>query len=246
MDKKSNSESQFIMKNIFLLLCGALLIVANAARAEILFGPGTITIATNQTILITTLGGDAALTDFYIDGVDVEYHDQLKNFGFFALTGPHNFVVSPYFDDVFVSFQRLTNSSITTVVTGPNSTKFINVPAGKTILLLPPLGDFSTIKIQPQDSTSWFTWNASAGFPSTSVPGPVTIRVATGSFEGTALSYYFTDDVVQFPPNGLLTVPAPILEVNIEKSNDLTNWMPSATFHTEAEAKAFYRLKMLR
>jgi hypothetical protein len=62
----------------------------------------------------------------------------------------------------------------------------------------------------------------------------------------TALSYYFTDEVVQFPTGGLLTVPAPVLEVNIQKSYDLTNWTDIATFHTDAESKAFYRLKMLQ
>jgi hypothetical protein len=79
----------------------------------------------------------------------------------------------------------------------------------------------------------------------------VTIRVgwsrAEGNFrEASILRYYFTDDVVQFPPSGLLKVPAPQIQVNGEKSYDLKKWMPAAVFHTEAETGAFYRLRMLR
>jgi len=111
------------------------------------------------------------------------------------------------------------------------------------------LGDPRTIKVQPQNSTNWFGCLNVRGFPSTSISGPVTIAVAVqdlGNNLGTALSYYFTEDVVSFPPSGALTAPAPVLQVNIEKSYDFTNWIPTATFHTEAEAKAFYRLRMLQ
>jgi len=154
--------------------------------------------------------------------------------------------------DFFVSYQRITNSPIRTIVNNGTTTNFINVPAGKTIQLLPILGNTDqNILIQPQNSTSWFTWLPySAGFPSASVTGPVTIEIAGSGLSepgsGCALSYYFTSDVVQFPPSGLLNLSTPILEVNIQKSYDLTNWTPSATFHTDAEAKAFYRLQMLK
>lgn len=244
------------MKSQPLLLCGVLLLVANVARAETLFGPDTITIATNQTILITTMAGGgmySPLHYLFLDGVEVSFQqtsDLDMEPGFLAVTGPHSLVVTNEFtSDFFVSFQRLTNSPMRTVLTGPNATNFITVPEGKTVQLLHPLGDPRTIKVQPQHSTNWFGCMNVRGFPATSISGPVTIAIAVQEFgnnQGTALSYYFTDEVVTFPPTGLLTAPAPVLQVNIEKSWDFTNWTPTAIFHTEAEAKAFYRLRMLK
>jgi len=127
-------------------------------------------------------------------------------------------------------------------------TNFITVASNRTIQLFPPMGNIDTLLVQPPSSTNWYNFPVySSGYPSPSITGPATIAVAvTGGDNPTALSYYFTDEVVQFPPGGLLTVPAPILEVNIQKSYDLTNWTPVATFHTDAEAKAFYRLQMLQ
>jgi hypothetical protein len=249
------ANSTHFMKTISHLLCCSLLIVANAARAETLFGTGTIIIATNQTLLITTLAGTemySPLIKLIMDGVDITPQPKSDLPGFLAVSGPHTLVVTnadEHSSEFFVSFQRLTNSPIRTVLTVPNSTNFISVSAGKTIQLLPPLGAPRTIQVQPQNSTNWFACITLAGFPSLSISGPVTIAIAVqdyGNNLGTALSYFFTDDLVQFPPSGLLTVPAPILQVNVEKSYDFTNWTPTATFHTEAEAKAFYRLRMLK
>ena len=247
------------MKNISLLLCGSLLIIANAARADTLWVPGTITISTNETILITAFtasGGKPGLT-LMLDGIDI-------SLGIFngsayaltqvlALTGPHSLYVtnngnfSPPFSSS-ITFQRITNSPIQTIVTTAGTTNFINVATGRTIQLFPPMENSESILVQPPGSTNWFTIPLYGSFnPSPSITGPATIAIAVGTgTTATALSYYFTDEVVQFPPSGLLTVPAPILEVNIEKSFDLTNWTPVATFHTDAEAKAFYRLKMLK
>lgn len=245
------------MKNIFFLLCGSLLIIANAARADTLWVPGTITIATNETILITPLGGLSGPGGpnilLLLDGVDVS----ISPFGYsvpgvYALTGPHSLIVtnrfgSPqYFD--FVTFQRITNSPIQTILNTAGTTNVINVSSGRTIQLFPPMGIVGSIMVEPPGSTNWLAFGTFSTYPSPSITGPATfaVSVPVGSAQGTALSYYFTDEVVQFPPSGLLTVPAPILEVNIEKSYDLTNWTPVATFHTDAESKAFYRLKMLK
>ena len=255
-------------------LLGILTITAALAvsvQAQTLFGPGTIIIGTNETILITTLNAGSDVPDdgapnLLIDGVDVSHYDHnpygaIPSPGFYAITGPHTITVTNFGfsgstnpNDFFVSFQRITNSPIHTVfVNGISpSTNFINIPAGETIQLLPPLGNSSIpIMIQPQNSTNWFNWNpwnTSQGFPSASVTGAATIAVGSSQElnGGIALSYYFTGEVVQFPPSGLLNLSTPILEVNIQKSYDLTNWTPSATFHTDAEAKAFYRLQMLK
>ncbi|MEI6078690.1 MAG: hypothetical protein WCS94_24150 [Verrucomicrobiota bacterium] len=240
-------------------------LISKPLCAETLFcsrTSGTIPIGTNETILITTVNVDGgfSLPDLVLllDGSDVSIGAN----GFFGgehnlplvLTGPHDLNVSlkpPYSSsyNFFLTFQRITNSPIKTVVALINTTNFIDVPIGKTIQLLPPLGTARYIFVEPQGSTNWFHIAFTDGVQTASIAGPATIQVCPDSDyvpQALALSYYFPDDVVQFPPTGLLSVPAPILEVNIEKSYDLKTWLPSATFHTDAEASAFYRLKMLK
>jgi hypothetical protein len=242
------------MKTALLVVSGFLLIAANSYCTETLFGPGTIKIGTNETILITGMGSARGEVGpkLSLDGVDVTPDLDFYVFAnlISAVSGPHNLVATnESLSDFFITFQRLTNSTITTIVTLPNATNVINVPEGKTIQFFSPLGDFYSIPamVQPQESTEWvtlrFLWNS--GLPYPCLAGVAKIRFSTTTVAN-LYSYYFTDDVVQFPPRGLLSLPATILQVHIEKSSDLANWTPKAVFHTEAETGAFYRLKMLK
>jgi hypothetical protein len=60
------------------------LIVATSAHSQTLFGPGTISIGTNETILITTINGnnagDASPPNLLIDGVNV--NNQIADRGY--------------------------------------------------------------------------------------------------------------------------------------------------------------------
>ena len=245
-----------LAKKLLPLVTLGIFLISKPLCAETLFGPGTILIGTNETILLTTVDSHGSLGSlgFYLDGNDVSITTGpgAENLPI-AITGPHSLFLTndSRYLDFYATFQRITNSSIKTLVTLTNITNFINVPSGKTIQFFPPLGCIGGITAQPQDSSNsfhvWF-W----AYHPPSITGPVTIQVSfdTNGYGGfyypTVLSYYFTDDVLQFPATGLLSVPAPILEVNIQKSYDLQTWLPSATFHTEAETGAFYRLQMLK
>jgi hypothetical protein len=238
------------LKSIILLVCGFLSIAANSFCTETVFGPSTIRVGTNEAILLTTIQAEG-MPDLIVDGVGLST-DSLPDFGdgpTIALAGPHDLVVTNHTgaEDFFVTFQRLTNSPIRTVMAVTAGEHFINVPTGKTIQMFPVLGKPEYITVQRQNSTNWIRC-FEGRYRQPSIAGPVTVRVVFDPDYGweTAFSYYLTDEVVQFPPQGLLSVPAPILQVNIEKSYDLTNWTPKAVFHTDAEAKAFYRLKMLK
>jgi hypothetical protein len=234
-----------------------ILLTAGSLCAETLYGPGVISVGTNETILLTTVNADG-VGDIELEIPDLIVSIDLLLWGsasspVFALTGPHNLYVSARFgnSNFFLTFQRITNSPIKTVLTYANTTNYINVEAGRTIQLFPPLGISDTVWLQPAGSTNWMQCHFATGCPSPSLTGPVTIKVgwslAEGNFRNaTVLSYYFTDEVVQFPPSGILKVPAPQLQVNVEKSYDLKKWMPAAVFHTEAETGAFYRLRMLK
>jgi hypothetical protein len=235
----------------------AVFLTLGSVHAETLYGPGIISVGANETILLTTINVNS------IDDLELEIPDLIVNIDsllwnsfsspVFALTGPYDLYVFPRTtnSNFFLSFQRITNSPIKTVLTEAYTTNYIQVPAGKTIQLFPPLGNAQTILAQTSSSTNWLRCYFGNRCPAPSLTGPVRIKVglskANSSFrDATVLSYYFTDQVVQFPPAGLLKVPAPQLEVNVEKSYDLQQWTPAAAFHTDTEPGAFYRLRMLR
>ena len=61
-----------------------------------------------------------------------------------------------------------------------------------------------------------------------------------------AVSYFFTEDFLALPDVSLLQGPTGGFEVSVQKSLDLTNWFPVVIHRTEADQKAFYRLKLSR
>lgn len=214
-----------------------------SSRAETFYGPGSISVATNETILITTLGGQGGGWDCSIDGqtVSLRYSDN-KPYRY-AISGPHTFGVTGI---SFVTFQRLQGSSVRTLILN-GGTNYISISAGKTAQFFQPMTGYLGGKIQaivhPEGSTNSYSFlDESGGYPHPSVSGSAVVEVSGFG----AVSYYLTDDILQLPPQGFLQTPALTLEVNIEKSYDLTNWIPTGTFNTEAEAGAFYRLRMLK
>jgi hypothetical protein len=112
-----------------------------------------------------------------------------------------------------------------------------------------PSYGFSAL-ISPLGSTNVYNlfWSGNGSNPNNhtpSVTGPVTITFIRDGYP-LVISYYLTDEILQLPAQGFLNVPAPALEVNVQKSYDLTDWTNVAAFNTSAEAKAYYRLKMLQ
>jgi hypothetical protein len=241
------------------VICGCLLAGAAAVRAETLFGPGTINIATNQAIVITTppVSDMDNSIDFYLDGVAMKFDLMMNGWNpRYFIAGPHALTLSNH---CFITFQRLEGSAVKTIVCLYPSTNSIHVPAGKTIQFLARSRSennglrttaVSTNSLDPYPL--YYTSNPRNDYAGTSGPalsGPCDIYLIledTGYGSPLFVSYYFTDEVLQLPPTGFQPTPAPALEVNIEKSNDLTNWTPTAAFNTDAEARAFYRLRIIK
>jgi hypothetical protein len=229
------------MKHLVPLVLGCLMVTIGQLRSETLYGPGTINIATNETILINDNGAHAT-AQFYLDdvGVNLEQPAGIQQYHY-ALTGP---LTLTNFESPYFTFQRLHGSAIKTVRINPGVTNIINVPTGKTIQFFDTINDVRAQAL-PLNSTNVYDVQLIQNRPT--LTGPVTIEVWNYDYELTSfVSYYFTDEVLQLPTSGLLAIPAPILEVNVEKSYNLTNWAPTAAFHTDAEAGAFYRLRMLK
>jgi hypothetical protein len=216
---------------------------------ETFCGPGSLNIATNEAIVIQMVGG----TDFqwYFDDKSIPlYPDEPGNP--LAFAGPANLTTS---SNNFITFQRLRGTAVKTTVISCNGTNVFNIPAGRTVQFF-RLASSSAYNLnsrfQPQGSTNYypFTYFGAQVIPP-SFTGPLTIEISLspadcpGNAVGIA-SYFFTDEVLQVPPGGYLQIPAPAMEVNIEKSYNLSNWIPTAAFHTGVEAGAFDRLRMLK
>jgi hypothetical protein len=231
-----------------LLLLWSLLL---PSHAETLYGPGSISIATNEAILITTLGGGDPMMDIYVDGQQCSPDTMSLDRGFrYAIGGAHTVTVS---NNIYLTFQRLQGSSIKTIVLTNSGglpggvTNFFYIPAGKTVQFFHPLAYMSSLQgyIHPEGSGNTYTlfsMMSSSDYPHPSICGPVIVEVSGLG----VVSYYLTDEILQLPPQGFLQTPAPALEVNVEKSYNLTNWTPVGAFNTSAETGAFYRLKILK
>jgi len=222
-------------------------VTAACLHGETLFGPGTINIATNEAILINTLSGAQLSFHFHLDGLWVPHSTDFEENPRYAIAGPRSVMITN--SSHFITFQRLRGSSIQTVVTNPGTTNRINVPNGKTIQFFAQIGSgYSTeVDVFPLNSSNVYSIFELKSDYHPSLTGPMRIEVwQPVTTTPAVISYYLTDDVLQLPPSGLLTLPAPKLEVQIEKAYDLTNWVNTAVFNTEAEAKAFYRLRILK
>jgi hypothetical protein len=225
-----------------------LLISAFMTRAETLFSPGSITIGTNQAILITSMND--AIDLILLDGQYVffryDYTDPQ-----FAIAGNHTLSFVNGSD--FITYQLFNNCAIKTMMF-TNTTEIgvvsnsIYVPSGKTIQFFTPMTAAPPIvTIVPDGSTNIYNLSLPGPYRFPAVAGPATIQIAC-NLEGAAdvVSYYFTDEILQIPPKGFLNIPAPAMEIDIQKSYDLTNWTNTGAFGTSAEGKAFYRLQILQ
>ncbi|HEY9172576.1 MAG TPA: hypothetical protein VI136_09865 [Verrucomicrobiae bacterium] len=240
------------MNKLLPILCVGFFTLSPKLPAETVFGPGVVNIATNEAILINLVrtivapGGN----DCYIDGLLTSFPLSMA-WGGMAIAGPRQLVLS---NRIWVTFQRLQGSSVKTLLVKSGETDGINVPAGKTIQFFEPMGMTYSAghMVRPPNSAGYPLFGESQGragietVGSPTVTGPAEIGIAGSSTHAALISYYFTDEVLQLPPGGFTAAPAPALEINIEKSFDLTNWVPTGAFNTSAEAGAFYRLRILK
>ena len=216
-----------------------LVTISRLVHAETLFGPGSITIATNEAILINMISEETD-PQLFFDGTNVQAFIHYGGYHF-AFAGPHALGITNA--DQFITFQRLQGSAIKTILVTEGTTNFISVPDGKTIQFFAYVGHYSIYALPLNSSNRYELYHS--GYEHPVITGPATIE-ASSDLGNVIYSYYFTDDILQLPPEGFVSTPAPTLEVNVEKSYNLTNWTPVGAFNTSAEAGAFYRLRMLK
>ncbi len=250
------------MKAIASLLLFAFLLLP--ARAEVFIGPTTpanrFVIKENEAILIQVLALDqrSGLRDSDPSLNPGEFRarvflgDQSFSAVFnadydvppVALAGPLELQLT---NKVVFSYRPIQTTAFRTVLVGTNSTAKIEVPAGKTFRSFDLSFNAASLSFEVSKQND----SAVVGiYDLTEFAGPLTIRpfVEPGSFErGNALlTYYFLEDSIVLPELGAVQGPTGTFEIVVEKSINLTNWLPVVTHFTSSDQKAFYRLKLSR
>lgn len=224
---------------------------ALSAHGEVFLGYTTASnrflIASNEAVLIYR--STVAEAFFIRDGVT----NQLRSFDATplepcAFAGPAEMlIVTPG----MMSFKRLFNSGIRTVIISPTTTNVIEIPSGKTARFFratAPSGinlyELSFEKegvVVDQAGGKW----APVITGGEEYQGPLKITIRNHVYS-VSVSYYFIEDFLTVPELGFLQGPTGSFEITVEKSGDLTNWTPVIIQPTANDQKAFYRLKLSR
>jgi hypothetical protein len=166
-----------------------------------------------------------------------------------ALSGPLELVKTNSGNSI-ISYQFLSGSPIVSEVITSHSTNSINVPSGKTIKFLPPIGLESGISVSMQkgQKTIGGDLRIEGG---EEFAGPLTIdlfltKPQIYTNKAAVFSYFFTEDALVLPELKLLQGPTGNFQIGVDKSSDLTNWFPVIIHNTADEQKAFYRLRLTK
>jgi hypothetical protein len=165
-----------------------------------------------------------------------------------ALVGPVELVVST---PAIISYQTLSNTPLQSLLVLPGSTNSINVPAGKSIKFLSfDLSGFDVLIADAQITVNGGTFQGFDIFGGAEFDGPLAISFSyPPSFDGTPalgyiLPFYLTDSSLVLPSQMALQSATGNVEVQIQKSSDLTNWYSSVAIPATNNTQTFYRLRI--
>ena len=247
-----------------LSLVAALLQTAITANADTFIGPTSSTnhfiIGTNESILIDTVEfasiGGSGSTSLVISNVSytspITYPLNIMptSLAPFAVAGPAELVFSNL--SCYVHMTRLTNSSMQMIMwnkSNPTNIITVTIPAGKTFQLFdngyyvtsesyPPISIPATLSFGTQSFQTGIANGDLIQGPVTISFNPATISVTDPQVVG---AYWFVENVFQ-NPNAVLLTGAP--QILVQKSADLQNWVPVATFSATLGSNSFYRLQI--
>lgn len=253
------------MKKSFLLLTSILCLVASAS-AELFVGSNTevnqIIVPSNHVMIISSVRfGRTADFNQMDEGATVRIVTGsstntvlFRDYGFrepvlrYAITGacevsfPANFGAQDVSAPVVVSYKLVQGTQIRSIVTQPEVSSVIEIPAGKTARFFPPSAtqDDEGVAIQKGGNTVYDV-NLVYG---NEISGPATVTLPNRT--SVLISYFFTEDFVVLPDLGYIQGPTGSFEISVEKSTDMLAWSPVVVHGTASDQKSFYRLKLTR
>ncbi len=210
---------------------GETLVVSDGATNSIVVG-------TNESIIIDFIDTNSSYSIYKRSGmtniVDVQKGS--------AFAGPSELLFFSY--STVVTFHRLQTIALTTVVLGANDTNTIVVPTNTTLKVFATDGSGKPIVSRGSNSRTLVASGCE-------LTGPLTVTMTghsetfLGSEYRQIFSYYFTEDFLQVTADGYLRGPSGTFEVLVEKSTDLTQWLPVMVQSTAtSDTRAFYRLRI--
>lgn len=236
---------------IFVLL----LSMAVFARAELFLGPSSSTnqllIATNEMIVVSDQVGTLPdspwpFTVFLVangatNTLPIVGEFNIRGVGF-HFVGPAELVLTNV--EVGFSFRRISAPYMKSVLLPPESSNTVVVPSGRTIRMLYGNKVVDYVSISRNGETGFLAVDR----PQTGgeYSGPLTVRLRNDRPYGVLIPYYFIEDAVVLPEQKLLMGPVGSFEILVEKSADLTNWIPVIAHTTSVDQKQFYRLRLTR
>jgi hypothetical protein len=236
----------------------ALLAATCSGTAETFIGVTSSTnrlvVGTNEALVIskfTYSGSFQLVKDGSVfttsDGVFPEYRIAADSPS--ALAGPCELV----FPNVaLLNFQRISTGSIQTVVLTPSATTnsaTVSVPSGRNIRIFRPmpstLGINASLRVaRGTNIVSFYSLSFKANDEFT---GPIDVTFS-GALSGTThiYSYALTDEPQVVPQGVTVQSPTGAFQFLVEKSVDLTNWVPSVIQNLQGNQKAYYRLRITK
>lgn len=229
-------------------------------KAEVFFGPtgpnNHLMIPEKTAIVIKHLEGNEGMPMTWVKGgtpFPVIISRTEGEYQRYAFAGPAELVFSH--TNTVVSYTSLATTNIATIVTFTNQPTVIDVPAGKRIRFF-RVGPsnfgalfFFDLKVEKGSDARLLTLWGGEEFD-----GPIrftTILEQEGGTKGFHLrliSYLLTDDteVVALSELGAVGVPAGSFQILIEKSSNLTDWVPIVFSPIRSNGKEFFRFRISR
>jgi hypothetical protein len=233
------------------------LILGSTTQAETFLGVTSATnrlvVGTNEALVIHRFTG-AISYQLVKDGSVFDFADNIASENRIspespsALAGPCELVFT---NVALLNFQRIVTSSIQTVVLPPAAsvnTQTVSVASGRSIRIFRALPSALTYATGVGVSRGTNTINATVSFRANDeFTGPLDITFSGRTSGTTCLYSYVMTDEPQIVPQGV-TVQSPTgaFQFLVEKSVDLTNWVPSVIQNLQGNQKAFYRLRITK
>ena len=168
-----------------------------------------------------------------------------------ALAGPCELVFT---NQALVHFQRIANAAIQTVVLRPaatSNTATISVPAGRQVRVFRPFptnaNGYGTLRLNR--GTNTFTFSGGfAHFANEEFSGPIELTFfgPTSGTDSLVCSFVITEEAQLVPQGVAVQSPTGVFQLEVEKSTNLTSWMPAVIQTLREDQKAYYRLRITK
>ena len=226
---------------------------------------GEVLVSTNGEVFrLNVATGQVVAISYYMDGAgpaspwlliangmtnELPFYLDQKDQPKAVLPGPFELIKTNGGNRV-ISYQVLSGLPIFSEVVTSHSTNVLDVPSGKTIKFMPPIprAGIQATRVSLQQGAKIVEAYIAGGEEFT---GPLKFKFSffdpqTNTNRVEMYPYLFTENAVALPELKLLQGPSGNFQIGVDRSVDLTNWVPVIIHNTSDEQQAFYRLRLTK